>query len=838
MNCRAFSASALAALASSALAGASFSRTFAADADRPIEKAMHADVKHLLLAVLIFLLANCVCPIATAQGIEVRGVVADSTGAVLPNTTVILLDSAAVRVATTVTQNDGSFLFRGLAQGHYTVAVERSGFQRLELPIHLPKNSERPLQIEMRPAGPGTTVTVTAETGTFRAVDASAATKMEIPIREIPQGIGVVNQSLIQSQQDVQFGGAAENISGVYRDVLAAGSLGNALTVRGLPLGVFSNYYEDGFEFDGMVPSDITDVDQIEVLKGPSSVLYGRAASGGIVDLITKEPLPVASGNVSLQVDRYGAVRPTFDVTGPIRGNQKFLYRVNGEFANVYSFRDYYHDRRYFIDPELTWKPDDKTAIRLQLQYLHAKNTTDYGIPSLGDRPAPVAISNFYGEPWQHSLLQNKVGTVDASRSLGRDWVIRSRFRATITNWDYLDASTGYLLPDNETLTRYSEDAAYPLRFYDWQTDLTGLFRTGRIEHNFLIGFEYEHQQVVQDAIFSDAPAINLYHPVPFSYTLPDQATLTEFFFNPSSPDYFPLDGTTKLASHGGYLQDQITLLPQLKVLVGARIEGFTQRYDEVIYDTHTTQGNVAFLPRIGLTYQPAQPVTFYASWSRSFSPTLAAQFTPGGEPFPSEYGQQYEGGVRTSEFKGRLSSSLALYHIRASNLLITNPGNPLASIQIGTTGSKGIEFETSGRVLPGWDITLAYAYNEARIQADAVYPVGNVFQNAPRNGGSLWTVYEVQHGALNGLSFGGGFMARSYRFVDPSNDVVLPGFGRLDAMAGYVFGPMHKEEKMFKLSANIENVTDRKYFQSGNTPNVIFPGSPINVLSRLEVRF
>jgi len=793
--------------------------------------------RQLFLAILL-LSMNLFCRMMFAQTSELKGVVSDSSGAVLPNATVILLNSSAIRVASTTTQGDGTFALRDLASGMYTVVVERMGFLRQEAGIHLPTSSDAPVQIKMQAAGPGTTVTVTSETGTFRSDEASSATKTMISLREIPQGIGVVNQALIQSQQDIQFAEAAENISGVYRDVLAAGSLGNALTIRGLPLGVFSNYYEDGFEFDGMVPSDITDVNRVEVLKGPASVLYGRATVGGIVNLVTKEPLAAPSGEASLQVDRFGSVRPTFGITGPIGTSQKFFYRLDAEFANYFNFRDYYHDRRYFLDPQLTWKPDNATAVRLQLQYLHGRNTTDYGIPGLGDGPAPVAISNFYGEPWQYSLLQNKVGTIDASRSLGPDWVIRSRFRATLTNWDYLDTSSGYLLPDNQTLTRYSEDAAYPLRFYDWQTDVTGLFKTGPIEHNVLIGFEYEHQQVVQDAIFSDAPSINLYHPVPFSYTLPDQAILTEYFFNPDSPDYFPIDGTTKLASHGGYIQDHITLLPQLKALIGARIEGFTQRYDEIVYDTHTTQGNVAFLPRIGLTYQPIQPVTLYASWSRSFSPTLAAQFTPGGLPFPSEYGQQYEGGVRTTEFQGRLSSSLALYHIRASNLLITNPGNPLASIQIGTTGSKGIEFETSGRILPGWDITFAYAYNEARILADPVYPVGNIFQNAPRNGGSLWTVYQLQHGLLNGLSFGGGFMARSYRFVDPSNDVILPGYGRLDAMTSYVFGPAHKEERMFKLSANIENVTDRKYFQSGNTPDVIFPGSPINVLSRLEVRF
>jgi iron complex outermembrane receptor protein len=142
---------------------------------------------------------------------------------------------------------------------------------------------------------------------------------------------------------------------------------------------------------------------------------------------------------------------------------------------------------------------------------------------------------------------------------------------------------------------------------------------------------------VVQDAIFGDAPPIDLYHPVPFSVSFPSASELTSNFFNPSSPDYFPLDGTSKLITHGGYVQDQITLSRRLKVLAGARFEGFTQRYDEVIYGTHNRQSNFAFLPRIGATYQLTQSLSAYASFSRSFSPTLAAQFGPSGQPFEPE---------------------------------------------------------------------------------------------------------------------------------------------------------------------------------------------------------
>jgi len=791
------------------------------------------------------LVCNIFCSLSLcSQGQEagaanIRGQVVDQQGGAIQGATVVLLNNLAVRLEETKTDDSGSFVFHDIRFGDYVVAVERSAFAPVNESISVRSGqTEVQVSIQMKVAGPGQQVTVSAEVGSFRTDESSVATKTNIPLNEIPQGVGVANQALIQSRQIARFADAAQNISGVNRDVLAAGDVGNALTIRGLPLGIFSNYYRDGFEFDGMVPSDMTDVDQVEILKGPSSVLYGRATAGGIVDLITKEPLPETHAVFSFEGDRYGSVRPTFDITGPIGGSGKFLYRVNGEFANSSNFRNYFHDRRYFLAPALTWKPGQSTTIRFLIEYLHGRTTTDYGVPALGDRPAPVSISNFYGEPWQYSLLQNRLGNVDVSHNLGRHWAIRSRFRATLTNWDYLDTSTGYLESDNRTLTRYSEHTSYPLRFYDWQTDLTGIFRTGNIEHNFLVGFEFGKQSVVQDGVFSDAPPIDLYDPIPFSRTFPDPATLTTYFFNPTDPDYFPLDGTTRLTTRGGYIQDHITVTSKLKILAGVRFEGFTQRYDEIVYGTHNRQSNLAALPRVGATYQLTQSASLYAGYSRGFSPTLAAQFGPNGLPFEPESSHQYEFGVRTSEIRGRLSSSLAFYRIRASNLLVTNPGNPLASIQIGEAGSKGIEFDTSGRILPGWDLNFSYAYNEARIDSDAVYPVGNIFQNAPRNSGSVWTMYQLQRGPLAGLSFGGGVQALSYRFVDPSNDVLLPGYARVDAGAGYTFGPSHNDEKRYEISVNIRNLTNRRYYESGNTPSVLFPGSPINVWCQLQVRF
>jgi Carboxypeptidase regulatory-like domain/TonB-dependent Receptor Plug Domain len=222
---------------------------------------------------------------SSPAGGTIAGNVADESGAVLPDVTVILLNTAAVRLEQSKTGPDGAFAFQNVAPGNYEVTTERAGFSAgNQLVTVSAGHITESLAIRLKVAGPGQQITVTAEVDSFRPEESSTATKTNIPLNEIPQGIGVANQTLIQSQQDIRFGDAAENISGVNRDVLAAGDLGSALTIRGLPLGVFSNYYRDGFAFDGTVPSDTTDVDRVEILKGPSSVLYGRAASGGLLD--------------------------------------------------------------------------------------------------------------------------------------------------------------------------------------------------------------------------------------------------------------------------------------------------------------------------------------------------------------------------------------------------------------------------------------------------------------------------------------------------------------------------------------------------------------------------
>jgi iron complex outermembrane receptor protein len=271
---------------------------------------------------------------------------------------------------------------------------------------------------------------------------------------------------------------------------------------------------------------------------------------------------------------------------------------------------------------------------------------------------------------------------------------------------------------------------------------------------------------------------------------------------------------------------------------VAVRFEDYRQRFRDFGFGTDNSQTDRAVVSRVGIVYHLADQVSLYASFSQSYSPAIATLLNTSGKPFDPTRGSQYEGGVKWSLFSGRLSLTSAAYLIRVSDVLTQDPGNPLISIQSGRQQSKGFEFDLAGKIAPGWNLLFNYAFTQATITDDKTFPVGNLLTNAPRHSGNLWTVYELQRGRLAGLGFGGGVFTRSRRAGDLFNSYFLPGYARVDATAFYNFGRGKGESKRYTLAVNIQNALDRRYYESGRTSVSVYPGSPINVMTKLQIHF
>jgi iron complex outermembrane recepter protein len=266
-------------------------------------------------------------------------------------------------------------------------------------------------------------------------------------------------------------------------------------------------------------------------------------------------------------------------------------------------------------------------------------------------------------------------------------------------------------------------------------------------------------------------------------------------------------------------------LLPNLKLLLGGRYD-FIHRKNTGL-DTEERLYDEAFSPRAGIVYQPIEPISLYASYSRSFNPSTNR--TADGALFPPERGTQYEVGIK-ADLTDNLSATLAAYEITKTNVATTDPNNTNFSIPIGEVKSRGLEFDLAGEILPGWRAIASVFVNDAFVSVgDENSPEGDTLVNAPGVGASLWTTYEIQSGSLKGLGFGAGIFFVGGREATLPNSIEIPSYVRADATIFY-------KRDNWRAGLNFKNITDTRYYDSQGF--YLLPGEPFTVLGTVSVNF
>jgi iron complex outermembrane receptor protein len=267
-----------------------------------------------------------------------------------------------------------------------------------------------------------------------------------------------------------------------------------------------------------------------------------------------------------------------------------------------------------------------------------------------------------------------------------------------------------------------------------------------------------------------------------------------------------------------------------LKFLVGGRLDIVDQNSKDLRDGSESNQYDTAIIPRLGIVYQPIEPISLYASYSQSFQPNFATRAD--GSVLESERGTQYEVGVKGEFLDGRLAGTLAAYHITKSNIATTDLANPDFSVPIGKQRNQGIEFNVAGQILPGWNVIASYSYIDAEITEDNSGLAGNRPANVPFNTASLWTTYELQRGSLQGLGFGLGLFYVGDRLGDADNTYTIPGYLRTDVAIYY-------QRNNWRAGINIQNLFNEKYFQGSNFGRVaIEPGAPLTVIGSFSMTF
>ncbi|MEI1375911.1 TonB-dependent siderophore receptor [Nostoc sp.] len=657
---------------------------------------------------------------------------------------------------------------------------------------------------------------VTGEQDGYRVLDTSSATRTDTPLRDIPQSIQVIPQQVIKDQQATRLTDVLKNAPGVVVGSRSPRDPLNVINIRGFD--AFTDTLLNGVQDRSIGSVGFgSNIERVEVLKGPSSVLFGQGGLGGKVNLVTKQPLRDPFYFVETSVGSYNSYSGAIDLSGPLNDSKTVLYRLNASAGTNESFIDFYDQQQYLIAPTVSWQISDRTKLTLEASYSLAEGPYDFGIPAQGSvLPNPNGViprNRSFSEPDLNNASNGafRIG-YNFEHRFSENWQARSVFQTSLFHLRRNILAPFGLRDDLRTIDRGIEDFNYDENAYNLDNYVVGKLTTGSIKHELVAGFNLSRTDSNTNDFFSDTTPLDIFNPV--------YGNITENFL----PDF---NYESRQQQLGFYLQDQITLAENLKVLLGGRYDIANGKFKDLLNQTSDFTQAEAFSPRVGIVYQPIKPISLYASYNRSFNQGASA--FGAGTPQP-ERGTQYEIGVK-ADLTQRLAATLAFYDLTRTNLPTSDPNDPRLTILVGEQRSRGIEFDISGEILPGWNIIAGYAYTDAVITEDNDLPVGNQLNNVPRHALNLWTTYEIQSGSLKGLGFGVGAFYYGNRQADITNTVELPSYVRTDAAIYY-------KRDNYRAAINIKNLFDTDYFVSAQNLNRIIPGDPLTIQGTISWEF
>ena len=592
-------------------------------------------------------------------------------------------------------------------------------------------------------------------------------------MRDIPASVQVIPKEVIQDRQVVRLNELADNVSGVRPQATYGGLASQGYFIRGFGTGFET--LRDGFRDFGFIsPRDIANIERVEFLEGPASVLYGSATSpGGVVNTITKKPLADPFYQLNGTIGSNDFYRTAIDFSGPLLENRAALYRLNAAYENAKSFRDFVENESTFIAPMITVKAGERTNLTFGYEYQKYDYTFDRGFPAnkvVFDLP----ISRFLGEPNLNGgelKSNNFTYTLESEFGDNNNWKFRQAFNVIKVSGNTRGVQPRFIREDGRTVARGYRNVDDEQNNLSFQNEISGKFNTGSIRHNVLLGMELSRYKLTSDFYRANVDDLDIFNPV--------YGAKAPTVLNRSNDEY----GADNIAV---YFQNLLEITPQIKLLAGGRFDRVNSFNRDLLNDISEETSDSKFSPRVGLVYQPTDSTAIYASWTNSFNPQIFGR-NRNNEPFKPETAEQFEVGIKQEFFNKRLSATLAYFDITKKNVLTTDPIDDSFSIQTGEQKSRGVELDIVGEILPGWKIIGTYAYTDANISKDNDSSLlNNRLVGVPYNSASLWTTYELQKGKLQGFGLGLGLVYAGEREASLPNNLKIPSYLRTDASIFY----------------------------------------------------
>lgn len=752
---------------------------------------------------------------AQTSDVALRGSVYDEARAPIAGATITVTPKGSISKITVRSGPTGGFLL-DLPPNSYTVNVSASGFSEVTESIRL-TSSPQTREFVLSVAPVSFTVTVT-EGASYTTNAISAATRTLTPLRDVPQSITVISKELMRDQLMTSMADVVQYVPGVTAH--QGENNRDQLVIRGNSTS--ADFFVNGVRDDVQYYRDLYNLEQVEAIKGPNAMIFGRGGGGGVINRVTKEAGFSPLREVSLQGGSFSNKRISGDLDQPL--GDRFAFRLNGMYENSDSFRKFVNLERYGVSPTATFNSTTGTKITLGYEHLHDRRVADRGITSFQGRPADVPIDTYYGNPNDSPIrLGVNLGSVLVDHQAGR---VNIRNRTQIGGYDrfYQNYVPRAASPDKSLveISAYN-NATQRLNFFN-QTDVTGTIFTGGIRHTLLAGAEVGRQLTdnFRKTGYFDNSATSV--KVPFADTL----IATPATFRQSVTD---ANNHLKVNVGATYIQDQVQLSRYIQFIGGLRFDHFDLQY----YNNRNTDKlrriDNLISPRAGLVFKPAEAVSVYANYSVSFLPSSGDQFsslTTITQQVKPEKFSNYEVGIKW-DMSRLVSLTTAVYRLDRTNTRSVDPNDPTRIVQTGSQRTNGFEVSATGHLTRQWQVVGGYAYQDAFVTSATVSArAGAQVGQVPHNVFSIWNNYHV----MPRLGVGLGILNRTDMFAAIDNTVTLPGYTRADAALFYSI-----TEKI-RLQANVENLFDRTYYLNSDSNTNISPGSPRAVRIGLIARF
>jgi len=665
----------------------------------------------------------------------------------------------------------------------------------------------------------------------FKADTASTATRYEAPLLDTPQSVSVVKKELIESQNAFNLRDALKNVSGLSIAAGEGGRTGDSITLRGFSAN--SDTYLDSVKENGQYFRDTFFLERVEVLKGASSVLFGRGATGGVINQIAKKPQQQILASGQFVYGSFDFKRATADLN--IAPNDQLGVRLNALYQDAGSFRNYNYTNRWGLAPSLKFDFTPDTDITLY--YLHQQESSvfDYGVPTYLGKPANVNIDTFYGFPDDRlQTFDVNIPTAVLTHRFSDDFSIVNTVRYGDYERNYRTLLFGAVTNNGlaSTIARSEALRSNTQQNLYNQTSLILKQPVFGFNNTLLLGMTLGSEKynfLSKDS--TGVPSVSIFNPI-----------LTATVGAGRANDFsgvLAINRSTTAQTYAGYMTDQFELTPEWKLLGGVRYEVFEAKQDDRVNNANDfSRTDRQWNPRAGLVWEPAKWQSYYASYATSFNPSAEAYtLAANNANIGPEQNRNFEIGAKFDLLDGRLSATGALFRLEKTNARTTDPNDPTQLILSGEQRTDGFELGLAGEVLPNWNVSLAYAYLNAKVVKSSTTAVGSVSGttqslqgkvpiNVPANSGVVWTSYHL----TPEWEIGGGVFFSTQRYTDTVNEVTLPGYARLDAIVAY-------HQPHFDIQVNAFNLTDATYYESGQTYSAL-PGVPISAQVSLNLKY